>query len=121
MGFKFERLEVWKKSIELADELMGLARDWPTFYWHSLSEQLSRAVLSVPTNIAEGSGRDSTKSQQYFYSIAKGSVYEVVSLLVIAGRHELISREDYADYRSRANEIAAMLTGLINKKPESKT
>ncbi|MFN2247984.1 MAG: four helix bundle protein [Candidatus Promineifilaceae bacterium] len=49
----------------------------------SKGDQIRRAALSVPTNIAEGSGRDQLKEKKYFYRIAKGSVYEIVSLLVM--------------------------------------
>ena len=82
MGFfKFERLDVWNRSIVWADSLFGIADSLPNRYQFSLGEQLRRAALSVPTNIAEGVGRDSQNESNYFYRIAKGSVYEVVSLL----------------------------------------
>jgi four helix bundle protein len=68
MGFKFEKLDVWKRSIDFADELFQIADDLPQQYQFSLGEQLRRAALSIPTNIAEGSGRDSVKSRSYFYT-----------------------------------------------------
>lgn len=74
MGFKFEKLDVWKRSINYADEMFQVADALPQKYQFSLGEQLRRAALSIPTNIAEGSGRDSSKSRAYFYRIAKGSV-----------------------------------------------
>jgi four helix bundle protein len=73
---------------------------------------LRRAALSVPTNIAEGSGRAKGKEQAYFYGVAKGSVYEVVSLLAMVGKRGQLSREAYQQHRQEANEIAAMLSGL---------
>ena len=78
MGFKFEKLDVWKRSIDFADELFEIADELPQKYQFSLGEQLRRAALSIPTNIAEGSGVDSPKSRANFYRIAKGSVYETV-------------------------------------------
>ena len=115
MGFKFEKLDVWKRSIDFADELFQIADDLPQKYQFSLGEQLRRAALSVPTNIAEGSGRDSEKSQAYFYRVAKGSVYETVSLMVMMGKRGTLSREAYRAHYKEANEIAAILTTLANR------
>ena len=70
MGFKFESLDVWKRSIDFADEMFSLAQALPREYQFSLGEQLRRASLSVPTNIAEGSGRDNPKEKHYFFRIA---------------------------------------------------
>ena len=119
MGFKFEKLDVWKRSIDFADELFQIADDLPQKYQFSLGEQLRRASLSIPTNIAEGSGRDSAKSRAYFYRIAKGSVYETVSLLVMIGKRGVLSRETYRMHYEEANEIAAILTKLANPKPSA--
>ncbi|MCO5197432.1 MAG: four helix bundle protein [Anaerolineae bacterium] len=115
MTFKFEKLDVWKRSIEFADEIFGLADDLPQTYRFSLTDQLRRASLSIPTNIAEGSGRDGAKERAYFYKIAKGSVYEVVSLLVIVGKRGHITREKYRFLYKEADEIASILSALINK------
>ena len=114
MGFKFESLDVWKRSIDFADAMFVLAETIPQQYQFSLGEQLRRASLSIPTNIAEGSGRDKPKEKQYFFRIAKGSVYEVVSLMVMIGKRGLLDKGDYRAYRQEANEIAAILTVLSN-------
>lgn len=66
MTFKFERLEVWQSSIAFADEIFSVADQLPREYRSSLGDQSRRAVLSIPTNIAEGAGRDSSKEQAYF-------------------------------------------------------
>jgi four helix bundle protein len=117
--FSFEKLEVWKRSIDFADKMFEVADGLPRQYQFSLSDQLRRAALSIPTNIAEGSGRDSPKEQSYYYGVAKGSVYEVVSLLVMIGKRGHLTREAYRDHHQEADEIAAMLSGLaksVNKK-----
>jgi four helix bundle protein len=90
MSFKFEKLDVWQRSVVFADCIFTATDGFPQRYQYSLGDQLPRAVLSVPTNIAEGSGRDAPKESAYFYRIGKGSIYEVVSLLVVAQRHSLI-------------------------------
>jgi four helix bundle protein len=111
--FSFEKLEVWKRSVNFADRMFDVADNLPQRYKFSLGDQLRRASLAIPTNIAEGSGRESGKEQAYFYSVAKGSVYEVVSLLAMVSKRGQLSPEIYQQYHQEANEIAAMLSGLI--------
>jgi len=113
MSFKFERLDVWQRSVVFADCIFAATDGFSQRYQYSLGDQLRRAVLSVPTNIAEGSGRDAPKESAYFYRIAKGSIYEVVSLLAVAQRHNLIETQACAEYYREANELAAMLIGLV--------
>lgn len=112
MAFKFESLDVWKRSIDFADAMYSLADKLPQNYQFSLGEQLRRASLSVPTNIAEGSGRDNVKEKKYFYRIAKGSLYEVVSLMVMVGKRGHLERDTYRKHYQEANEIASILTAL---------
>jgi four helix bundle protein len=111
--FKFETFDTWKRAIEFANEVFELADGLPQRYQFSLGEQLRRAALSIPTNLAEGSGRDNSKEKRYFYRIAKGSVYEVVSLLVMAGKRGALSREKYRELYQEADEIAAMISGAM--------
>jgi len=113
VGFKFERLEVWQKAIDFANTMFDIADALPQRHQFSLGEQLRRAALSIPTNIAEGSGRDNPKESGYFYRISKGSVYECVSLLVMIGKRDHLEREAYQQHRTDADELAAMLTGLM--------
>jgi four helix bundle protein len=110
--FKFEKLEVWKRSLAFADEMYTLADNLPQRYQFSLGEQLRRAALSIPTNIAEGSGREGGKEQAYFFGVAKGSVYEVVSLLAMVGKRGQLEPDQYHLHGQEANELAAMLSGL---------
>jgi four helix bundle protein len=113
VAFSFEKLEVWKRSLNFADEMFELADSLPRSYQFSLGEQLRRAALSIPTNVAEGNGRSSPKQQVYFYGVAKGSVYEVVSLMAMIGKRGHLAREDYRRHYQEADEIAAMLSGLV--------
>jgi four helix bundle protein len=114
MTFKFELMDAWKKSIAWANEILDFTETISQPYQFSLGDQLRRAALSVPTNLAEGSGRDNPRERKYFYAIAKGSVYEVVSLLFITKQRGLLSHQDYQKHYQDANEIAAMISGLIN-------
>ena len=120
MAFKFETFDVWQRAIEFANVMFDVADALPKKYQFSLGEQLRRAALSIPTNLAEGSGRDNLREKRYFYQISKGSVYEVVSLLVMIGKRGHLAREDYRRYYSEADEIAAMITGAIRSTSSSK-
>jgi four helix bundle protein len=113
--FKFERLEVWKKAVSLYEQVSSLSRTIEQRDQFSLGEQIRRAALSVSTNIAEGTGRGGEKEGRYFFNIAKGSVYEVVSLLYIMRSRGYLTEKDYDGLYGHCDEIAKMLSGLLNK------
>ncbi|MBU0490721.1 MAG: four helix bundle protein [Chloroflexi bacterium] len=113
MGVKFERLETWQRAIDFANEMFDIADALPQRHQFSLGEQLRRAALSIPTNIAEGTGRDNPRESRYFYRISKGSLYECVSLLVMFGKRGHLERDAYQQHRAEADELASMITGLI--------
>jgi len=75
---------------------------------------LNRAALSISANIAEGNGRFTIRDRKNFFGIARGSVQECVPLLELANRRGLIDFQRHADAKSRLEEIARMLSGLIN-------
>ncbi len=111
--FRFERFDAWRRAIEFADKMFEVADRPPQRYQFSLGEQLRRAALSVANNLAEGSGRDNPKEERYFYEIAKGSVYEVVNLLVLLSKRGYLSREEYKVFYDEGDELAAMISGAI--------
>ncbi|OGM05394.1 hypothetical protein A2125_02135 [Candidatus Woesebacteria bacterium GWB1_43_5] len=113
----FEKLTVWQKSIEYAETLVKIADDLPSKYQFSFSDQLRRAALSVPSNIAEGAGRRGIRDRGNFYSIAKGSVYESVNIIKLLEKLQLINKEKYdlGYINSIAEEIVKMLYVLSNK------
>lgn len=113
--FKFQTLEVWKKSVEFADLMIGIAEDLPQKYQFSFADQLCRAGLSVPNNIAEGNGRKTKRESSNFYNMSKGSVYECVNILVILSRRRLVdwTKFDREKIYRLAEDIARMLHGLM--------
>lgn len=112
--FNFENLKVWQKAIELAAVFIRIADSLPQKYQFSFGDQLRRAGLSMPSNIAEGAGRRGKRDSANFYSIAKGSVYESVNIIKLLERLDLIDekRFDLAKIYSEAEEIVKMLYGL---------
>jgi len=113
MGFKFEKLDVWQKAVGLYAEVCHTANRIPRMEQSSLGDQTRRATLSVSTNIAEGTGRDGLKEARYFYNVAKGSVYEVVSLLYVMRERHYVQDAEYEHLYARCDEIARMLSGLL--------
>ena len=110
--FSFEKMIAWQKAIEWADEVFEIADRLPQKHQFSFGEQLRRACLSVPNNLAEGSGRRTPRGQRYFYDIAHGSTYEVVSILAILKRRSHVSLEEYAKFYKQGDELAAIIYGL---------
>ena len=111
--FGFERLEVWKKSVDLCEQLLILADRLGSRDRYSLGEQLRRAAISVSNNIAEGGARNNRKEKVYFYNIARGSVYEIVNLLEVCKRRKHLCEKGHTSFYQKAEEIARMLSGLI--------
>ena len=80
-----------------------------------LADQIRRAALSISANIAEGTGRSGTRESKYFFGIAKGSTYEVVSIAHILRQESLFQSEDFFEIYQMSDRIAKMLSGLIAK------
>jgi len=118
MSFQFQGLKVWEKAITLTDLLIGIADSLPQKYQFSFGEQLRRAALSIPNNIAEASGRKTVKDSSNFYSISRGSVYESINILVVLNNRKLlkIGESEKKMINGLAEEVCKMLTGLIKRK-----
>jgi len=110
----FRDLGVWQKGIELVVECYRLTEGFPKSELYGLTSQLRRAVVSVPTNIAEGRGRRSTKSYLHFLDISYGSLMEVETLIEIAVRLTFIPADARESLLTRTGEIGRMLNGLVN-------
>jgi four helix bundle protein len=87
--FKFQTLVVWQRAMELAEILFQIADSLPQKYQYSFADQLRRAALSVPSNIAEGNGRGTKKDSSHFYMISLGSVYECMNILILLSKREV--------------------------------
>lgn len=114
----FRNLNVYIKSKELVKQVYALLKKFPREEQFALSDQLRRAVISIPSNIAEGSGRNSQKDQAHFYNIAYGSLMEVFSQLDIACDLGYIRQEEFNQLELLINEEAKMLSGLIAKRKQ---
>ena len=116
----YKDLQVWQKSMEFANQVILLIDGLDTQRKHyRLLEQLESAATSVPMNIAEGKGRDSKKEFIHFLYIARGSIYETLTLLEIFQRQGWLDHEKYLRLESSAIEIIKMLKGLIRAVAQS--
>jgi four helix bundle protein len=113
MAFSFENLKVYRDSqtwVELIyRDLDSLGHRCPK----AIQDQLRRAALSIPLNIAEGTGRWHKAEKRQFYWVARGSVFECVALVQTMARMALLKDDVSADRHGRLTELAMMLNGLI--------
>jgi four helix bundle protein len=110
--FQFERLVAWEKAKDLALYVYRLVAKFPQHEQYSLSSQIRRAVISVPSNIAEGSGRTSLKEKIHFLEIAFGSLTETYCQLLIALELGYISDDDLKAIKPLFKEISRLISGL---------
>ena len=119
--FSFRNLRVYQRAKELVVFVYSLLKLFPKEENYALCDQLRRAVISVPSNIAEGMGRISVKEQIHFIEIAFGSLNEVMCQLEIAYELRFINDEQLTQADEKIKNIAQMLSGLRNAKLESLT
>ncbi len=111
---EFEDFEIWKKSIDLAVVVYQLTMKEPLSKDYSLKDQIRRASTSVSNNIAEGFEYGNNKQFARFLRIAKGSLGEVRSQIVVLRRLNYISEEDYQNIYNECKAISKQIYSLIN-------
>jgi len=113
MPFTFENLLVYQKSLDLVAHIETLNKDLKGRVSFSLMDQLSRAGLSIPLNIAEGNGRWHKKEKKQFLRIAQGSTFEIVPIVQVMFRKGVIEKPMYDSLYQQLEALAKMLTNLI--------
>ena len=111
--FQYRKLIVWQKAMLFSKQVYRLIEQFPASEKYALSDQVRRAAISVPSNIAGGCGRASNRDYAHFLSIARGSLYETMTQLEIAQSLGYI--ETISDVEGLASEISRMLTSLMKK------
>ncbi|WP_422359522.1 four helix bundle protein [Reichenbachiella sp.] len=114
MSFKFEKLEVWKKSLELANQIHLLTKKWPNDELYVLTSQIKRATDSVSLNLTEGSTGQSNPEFRRFLGYSIRSGLEVVNCLYLAKGRQLISDDQFDLFYQKLTEIIKMLQALRN-------
>ena len=114
--YEYKNLDVYKEAKNLVKIVYGLIEKFPKVETYALCDQLRRAVISIPSNIAEGSGRTSLKNQAHFYTIAYGSLMEVLAQLDVACELEYITETEFETLELLINKEAKILSGLVAKR-----
>jgi four helix bundle protein len=112
--FSFERLEVWQKSRSLTKKIYNLTQNFPNSEKFGVTGQLRRAIISVCSNLAEGSSRKSKKDQSHFYMVAFSSLMETLNQLIICCDLDYIDYLSLAELRKDIHTISLMINGLCN-------
>lgn len=108
----YKKLLAWTKTDELAFKIYLATKQFPPDELFGLTSQLRRAALSIPTNIAEGMGRQNKKETRQFLNIALGSIFEVEYLLEFSKRLNYLSETNYSNLDRLRKEAGALLWGL---------
>ena len=109
----YRDLEVWKQAMALCETVYGVVRKFPADERYALGDQLRRAIVSIPSNIAEGNGRDSRSEYARFLSIARGSLFEVQTQLELAVRLGYVNPTEVPS--ATIEGISRMLITMIRK------
>ena len=112
---EYRNLIVWQKAMKLAVEVYGLTSKLPKEELYGLTNQLRRAAVSIPSNIAEGNGRGSSKESLRFLYIARGSKSEVETQLLLCVELNYLHSDDIENAMLLCTEISKMLNKLILK------
>ena len=110
--YAFENLDAWKESRKLVVAVYQLLDKFPNFERYALCDQIRRSIVSVPSNLAEGSGRISPKEQLHFYEISYGSLMESYNQLILAADLKYISKDELDTIFPQIDTVARMLNGL---------
>ena len=113
--YSYKNLDVYKESKALVKMVYGLLKLFPKEEQYALCDQLRRAVISVPSNVAEGSGRTSMKDQAHFIEMAFGSLMEVDCQLDIAQELGYVSKNELDAICVQTSSVAAILSATRNK------
>ncbi|MFN5439318.1 MAG: four helix bundle protein [Bacteroidota bacterium] len=111
----FEKLVVWQKGIKLSKDIYQAVKNFPTEELFGITNQLKRSSVSIPSNIAEGYGRNSRADYKRFLCIALGSVYELQTQIIISKELGLINEIKFKEIITLSKEIDRMLYAIIKK------
>ena len=116
----YEQLIVWQKAMDLTVEVYRIVKLLPREELYALSDQMRRASVSIPSNIAEGQSRNSTKEFVQFLNIAAGSNAELFTHLLICERVGYVSTQELNTAKNLSGEIARIISSILSKLNSSK-
>ncbi len=110
--YSFEKLIVWQKARALSITIYKITKNYPKDEVFGLTSQMRRCSISISSNIAEGTGRHSSKDKARFTEISYSSTLELLNQIIISNDLELISNEDYIKIRTEIDNITSLLDAL---------
>lgn len=110
--YSFEKLEVWREAISLTKDIYIVSNNFPKEEMFGLTSQIRRAVVSISSNIAEGSSRTSLKDQARFTEISYGSLMEVLNQLILANELKYVNEEKYVSLREKIEDLSTKVNSL---------
>jgi len=113
MKFRFQDLKIWQLAVEIADKLFDIAERLDKKRLYRFAEQLRAAGISMPNNIAEGSGSDSKREFKNFLNIARRSTFENANMLLIFQKRNLITAEECDKHLSDLDRLCRQITRFI--------
>ena len=117
----YKDLLIWQRGIEIVALVYQLISNFPKYEIYALSSQIKRSAVSIPSNIAEGYGRQSTQSYIHFVKIARGSLCELETQLLVAYKLGFVKSESlYSDIMKQITEESKMINSFLNKLESSK-
>lgn len=115
----FRNYEVWKKSMDFVEQVYRIVHSFPSFERYGIADQMRRAAVSIPSNIAEGASRVSDKEFVHFLHISMGSAFEVETQILIAHRLGYLSNESNLELMISIQYIEKKLNNLISSIQDS--
>lgn len=112
----FKKLNVWEKSHLLVLETYRLTKSFPDEEKFGLISQMRRCAVSIPANIAEGTGKFTPKDTFNFFQISLGSAHELEYYFILGKDLDFISTDQFVELNKKVNEVKAMLIGLLKKR-----
>jgi four helix bundle protein len=101
----YNNLQIWQQAMDLVEEIYKLTASFPIEEKYSLVSQMTRAAVSIPSNIAEGAGRNSDKDFAHFISIAIGSLYELNTQIVLSERLGYINQSQSQELQKKLDNL----------------
>lgn len=109
-----KKLKAWEKGISVIKEVYRITESFPKAETFGLTSQIQRAAVSITANIAEGASRKSINDRKRFYEIARSSLVELDTHIVISIELNIIDRNNIKSLNAEVNEVFALLTAMIN-------
>lgn len=110
----FKDIKVWQKSVDLAVKVYHITKEFPSEEKFGMTSQMRRASVSIPSNIAEGTAKSTSKSFVNYLDISLGESYELETQAIIANLVGLLDKEQFTSLESDISEVQRMINGFIS-------